>query len=174
MVEIRRALAKDARALARIGIRVWEDFVESCNVDVDHVREHVHGVYHDGAQCEWDTILVAVVGDSAIGWIAREQKDFRVSFLAIDPDHEKMGAATGLLSGLEEIISTDGFDCAEVELHSRNTKTVSFFLENGYQIVSREMKYSTTLLESTEKLTMRKDLAESETLATSAATMETS
>ncbi len=174
MVEIRKALSKDARALARIGIRVWEEFVESWNVDVDDVREHVHAVYHDGTQCEWDTILVAAVEGAVIGWIAREQKDSRVSFLAIDPDHEKKGAATGLLAGLEAIIVNDGFDHAVVELHSRNAKTVSFFRENGYEIVSREMKYSTTLLDTTEKLTMRKDLAASEPVATSAARMEAS
>lgn len=157
MIEVRKALAKDAKVIARIGIRVWEDFVSSWGVDVDHLREHVHAVYHDGTNCPLDTMLVAQIGDTIVGWIAREERDFRVSFLNIDPDHENKGIATLLLAGLEDVIKGDGFSHAQVELHIRSTKAISFFKENGYRVMAREMKYSTTLLDSAEKLIMRKD-----------------
>lgn len=159
MINIRKAQEQDGNAIACIGIRVWEDFVSRLDIDVDHLREHVHGVYHDGSGCEWATSMVALVNEQVVGWIAREERNFRVSYLNVDPDHEKQGIATELLAGLEKVIREDGFDHVEVELHSSSVEAVSFFRENGYRVVSREMKYSATLLDSAEKLIMRKNFS---------------
>jgi ribosomal protein S18 acetylase RimI-like enzyme len=161
MIEIRRALAKDSQAIAQIGIRVWEEFVSSWNKDVDHIREHIHGVFRDGSDSYWDRILVATLDGAVVGWISREELDFRVSYLCVDPDHGDKGVATALLRALEKQIRSEGFSHAEMDFHARSTSAIAFF-----------MKYSATLLDSTEKLTMRKDFTEFEEADTTVTAME--
>ena len=72
------------------------------------------------------------------------------------------GIATRLLLALEKQVRAEGFSHAEMEFHARSASAIAFFKENGYRMVSKAMKYSATLLDSTEKLTMRKDFAEFE------------
>ena len=157
MIEIRSAAEIDADRIAEIGIKVWEGFVASCGEDVDHIREHVHGTFHDGSLGYWNTALIACIGDVVVGYGSREDMDFRVSYLYVDPDYGKKGVATALLVALERDIRNDGFGHAEVIAHARDIQAISFYRSNGYSVVSNEVRYSSTLVQDIEKVTMRKD-----------------
>ncbi|MEM6461368.1 MAG: GNAT family N-acetyltransferase [Pseudomonadota bacterium] len=158
MIEVRKAVAEDAEQIAAIGIRLWERAVPHWGEDIDPLREQVHGIYRDASKDYWNTALVAVSNTVILGWVFREDMDFRVAFLNVDPDCCQRGVATALLNAVEAEIKNDGFDFAEIDLHARNRTGISFFEKSGYIVEARSTKYSTTLLKDIEKVTMRKCL----------------
>ncbi|MEX3009150.1 GNAT family N-acetyltransferase [Hoeflea sp. TYP-13] len=159
MIEIRQALAKESRQLAHIGILAWEDAVRNWDGDASKVRENAHAAYHDFTTKCWDRIVTALMQGTIVGWGAREALDFRISDLWINPEHYRKGVGTVLLKSLEEGAVQAGFDHTELETLARNTNAIEFYKRFGYRVTSLSVKYSPSLQQDIEKVTMRKELS---------------
>ncbi|WP_419913343.1 GNAT family N-acetyltransferase [Hoeflea sp.] len=160
MIEIRDALAQDARQLALIGIRSWEAAITSWGENSAKIRDNAHAAYRDFTANYWDRIVVAQARGSILGWGARENFDHRISDLWIDPQHHRRGVGTVLLNALENGVAAAGYEFAELETHARNTNAISFYEHFGYRVTSFSVKYSTSLQQDIEKVTMRKEIGD--------------
>ena len=159
MIEIREARQQDSRHLALIGIRSWEAAVVSWGEDVDRIRENAHAAYRDFTSNYWDRIILVQSRGTIMGWGARENLDHRISDLWIDPEYHRQGAGAVLLAALEQSIQSTGYDHVELETHARNANAIGFFEHLGYRVTSFSVKYSTSLQQDIEKVTMRNDFS---------------
>ncbi|WP_169054095.1 GNAT family N-acetyltransferase [Nitratireductor sp. XY-223] len=159
MIEIRDALAQDARQLALIGIRSWEAAITSWGENAAKIRDNAHAAYRDFTINYWDRILLAQFRGAVLGWGARENLDHRISDLWIDPQHHRKGVGTALLNALERGVATAGYEFSELETHARNTGAIAFYEHFGYRVTSFSVRYSSSLQQDIEKVTMRKDFA---------------
>ncbi|MCP4317169.1 MAG: GNAT family N-acetyltransferase [Hyphomicrobiales bacterium] len=159
MIEIRNAVAQDAQQIARVGILAWENIIASCGGDIAKIRDNAHATYQDFSANYWDRILIACVNGAIVGWGAREELVFKISYLWIDPEHHRKSVGTALLEALERDVEADGFGYVELETHARSASAIAFFKNSGYRIISNSLKYSTSLQQDIEKVTMRKELA---------------
>lgn len=159
MIEIRDALAQDSRQLALIGIRSWEAAITSWGENAAKIRDNAHAAYRDFTANYWDRIVLAQSRGSVLGWGARENLDHRISDLWIDPLHHRKGVGTVLLNALEEAVAAAGYAFTELETHARNTSAIAFYEHSGYRVTSFSVRYSSSLQQDIEKVTMRKDFS---------------
>ncbi|MCY6380640.1 GNAT family N-acetyltransferase [Hoeflea prorocentri] len=159
MIEIREARPQDSRPLTHIGIRSWEAAVVSWGEDIDRIRENAHAAYRDFTSNYWDRILLAHSRGTIMGWGARENLDHQISDLWIDPEYHRKGAGAVLLAAMEQSVQSAGYDRVELETHARNANAIAFYKHLGYRVTSFSVKYSTSLQQDIEKVTMCKEFS---------------
>lgn len=107
-----------------------------------------------------DTILVAANDGLAVGWGAREQRDNLVSDLWVSPEWQGKGVGQALLGALEAQIADAGYGVAELETLAANAGAIRFYERQGFVIVWRREKFSSTLGYAIDKVGMNKRLGD--------------
>jgi predicted N-acetyltransferase YhbS len=89
--------------------------------------------------------LVATAGDTIVGMVTLTEASFdfdtgQISWLAIDPDHQRQGIGSTLVTSAEEKIAQNGW--AKIILASEPER-VSFFENLGYAVLEKIDEEST-------------------------------
>jgi ribosomal-protein-alanine N-acetyltransferase len=156
MIEIRDAISRDSAHLALVGIRSWESAVTGWGANTAELRINAHAAYRDFCVNHWDKIMLAHNGGTIVGWGAREKLDEFITDLWVDPDHQGEGAGKLLLAALEQDMLAAGYKHAELETHVKNTPAIGFYEYSGYRVVSLSVKYSESLQQDIQIVSMRK------------------
>ena len=85
-------------------------------------------------ESSWLTINVVEQQGTVAGWAARERLDELISDFWIDPQFQRRGLGTLLLTEIEAEIVHQGLESARVETHAQNIEAVGFFEKHGYTV----------------------------------------
>jgi ribosomal-protein-alanine N-acetyltransferase len=154
MVVIRRAIETDIAAIAAVGSRAWASNIFSFEPELPGMRTHVEKAFREFAESSWTTVLVAEVGNSIVGWGARDENNDYISDLWVEPAVQGQGVGSTLLRAMKTAIDEAGYPRARISTHARNVRAVKLYEHEGFAVVERGPEWSTSLERMIDKVKM--------------------
>lgn len=155
--EIRSARSKDIPQIGAVGLASWErgirPHVPQCEPDTIDVSS-----FTDFASACLDQIVVAVMDDRVVGFIATEHGDNCITDLWIDPSCESQGFGSALIEEAEQRISARGYHTAEISVLLQNERALGLYRHMKYEEVDRETKFHEVLKCEISSIRLRKHL----------------
>jgi ribosomal-protein-alanine N-acetyltransferase len=103
----------------------------------------------------FDRCLVAKLRGFPVGWLGRSEEPGFITDLWINPNYWGAGAATALVSTAKTEAAAAGCLSLTLETASENTRAVSFYQHQGFQIVWTAGKYDNFVGQKIEKIGMQ-------------------
>jgi ribosomal protein S18 acetylase RimI-like enzyme len=118
------------------------------SAEIDVAMELINIVLEDESQKDYQIYCMVDDQDQAIGYICygltpMTRGTFDLYWIAVDPDFQKRGVGSKLLSFLEEVVKAEGgrMILADTSTIPQYEKTQKFYLKNGFQEVARIQDY---------------------------------
>jgi ribosomal protein S18 acetylase RimI-like enzyme len=118
------------------------------SVEIDVAMELINIVLEDESQKDYQIYCMVDDQDQVIGYICygltpMTRGTFDLYWIAVDPDFQKKGVGSKLLSFLEEVVKAEGgrMILADTSTIPQYEKTQKFYLKNGFQEVARIPDY---------------------------------
>ena len=135
-VIIRKAVASEVETLADIGFVAWErdlrPFLSGVAASRENERRRLSKAVHELL----DRTIVADVDGVAVGWCARQRGRAYIPFLFVTPLLQNRGIGTLLLRRMESMLELEGADRVQLDTLADNVRAVSFYQQQGYQILA--------------------------------------
>jgi len=135
-VIIRKAVASEVETLADIGFVAWErdlrPFLSGVAASRENERRRLSNAVHELL----DRTIVADVDGVAVGWCARQRGRAYIPFLFVTPLLQNRGIGTLLLRRMESMLELEGADRVQLDTLADNVRAVSFYQQQGYQILA--------------------------------------
>ncbi len=135
-VIIRKAVASEVETLADIGFVAWErdlrPFLSGVAASRENERRRLSNAVHELL----DRTIVADVDGVAVGWCARQRGRPYIPFLFVTPLLQNRGIGTLLLRRMESMLELEGADRVQLDTLADNVRAVSFYQQQGYQILA--------------------------------------
>ena len=143
-MKIRQLFEKDRATLLSMLIKT-RSFTSA---EIDVAMELIDIVLKDRVQKDYRIECMVNDQDLVVGYICygptpMAQGTFDLYWVAVDPDYQKQGAGSKLLSFLEEVVKARGgrMILADTSTIPDFEKTQKFYLKNGFQEVARIPDY---------------------------------
>ena len=143
-MKIRPMVEKDRASLLSMLIKT-RSFTSA---EIDVAMELIDIVLKDQIQKDYQIYCMVDDRDQAIGYICygltpMTRGTFDLYWIAVDPDFQKRGVGSKLLSFLEEVVKAEGgrMILADTSTIPQYEKTQKFYLKNGFQEVARIQDY---------------------------------
>ena len=157
VLTIRRAKAKDAKSLAKIGHDAWQKGIGAHLPR--NVRDNIGpNVFEEFASNHPDQITLAEDENGVLGFAATEHGGNHVTDLWVDPSHQGQGIGSQLMRQMEQRARDRGYESVELEVLTSNTRALSLYKYLGYREISRGMTMDPVLELPLHKTKMKKSL----------------
>jgi ribosomal protein S18 acetylase RimI-like enzyme len=144
MMGLRPLVEKDRAGLLSMLIRTRA----FTSAEIDVAMELIDSVLKDPAQKDYQIHCLVDDQDQPIGYLCygptpMTEGTFDVYWIAVDPDFQKNGAGSRLLSFLEEVVRArkGRMILADTSTVPQYEKTQRFYVKNGFQEVARVPDY---------------------------------
>ncbi len=158
MVVIRRATEADITAIAAVGSSAWASNIFSFEPELPGMRMHVEKAFREFARSSYNTVLVAQLEQTVLGWGAREENNDYISDLWVDPTVQGQGVGSSLLREMMAAIQHAGYLKARISTHARNIGAIRLYQREGFNIVEQGPEWSTSLEREIDKVQMLAEL----------------
>jgi ribosomal protein S18 acetylase RimI-like enzyme len=143
-MEIRPLFEKDRAGL----LSMLNKTLAFTSAEIDVAMELINIVLKDESQKDYQVYCMVNDQDQVIGYICygltpMTRGTFDLYWIAVDPDFQKKGVGSKLLSFLEEVVKAEGgrMILADTSTIPQYEKTQKFYLKNGFQEVARIPDY---------------------------------
>lgn len=143
-MEIRPLFEKDRAGL----LSMLNKTLAFTSAEIDVAMELINIVLKDESQKDYQVYCMVDDQDQVIGYICygltpMTRGTFDLYWIAVDPDFQKRGVGSKLLSFLEEIVKAEGgrMILADTSTIPQYEKTQKFYLKNGFQEVAKIPDY---------------------------------
>ena len=144
LMKIRSLFEKDRAGL----LSMLNKTLAFTSAEIDVAMELINIVLEDESQKDYQIYCMVDDRDQAIGYICygltpMTRGTFDLYWIAVDPDFQKRGVGSKLLSFLEEVVKAEGgrMILADTSTIPQYEKTQRFYLKNGFQEVARIQDY---------------------------------
>ncbi|KJF68649.1 MULTISPECIES: GNAT family N-acetyltransferase [Rhizobium] len=161
MIVIRNAHEQEAKVLAAIGLRAWRQATMALGITTP-LYDNAASAFSNFTRSSWLAIRVAEFGGAVAGWAAREHFNEAISDFWIDPDFQRRGIGSLLLTDVEQQILQRGFETIRLETHAQNEPAVAFFRHHGYSVRWLSVSYAPKLDRDVQSVGLQKQLVEVE------------
>ena len=152
-ITLRRAIESDARALAELGRRTFEETFAPDNTPED-MHDYVSKTYGEAHQLKeirdpTRRIEIAWLGDSAIGYLhlrigeidpsVKTERPIELLRIYVDSNWHGKGVAGKLMQRSLEIASCEGFKSIWLGVWEHNLRAQKFYRKFGFEIVGNHI-----------------------------------
>jgi [ribosomal protein S18]-alanine N-acetyltransferase len=135
-LSIRKAIPAEIETLADIAFVAWErdllPFLTGAAASRHAEKQRLTMAVREGLE----RIIVAEVGDVAVGWCQRVRGRAYVPFLFVTPLLQNQGVGSALLRRMESILELQGHERIQLDTLADNVRAVNFYQHQGYQILA--------------------------------------
>ena len=135
-IVIRKAESEDARRLADIAYRAWENGILPLLTERPGMREAEQKRLAQVVSETLGRISVAEVDGVVVAWCSRAAKRAYIPFLFVMPELQGNGLGSMLLRRVETILELEGADRVQLETPADNVLAVRFYEKQGYRILA--------------------------------------
>ena len=155
--KIRPAHSSDASQIGDVGFAAWLRGIG------EHVSSEAHTricseTFASFARNNSSQIFVAEHAGCIVGFAATEDGDNCISDLWVSPNFEGRGAGSSLIAAMENVIAKRGYDTAEVEVLTANSRAHRLYRHLGYQTVWQGFRDDEVLMIQLHKTILAKEL----------------
>ncbi|MDO9415881.1 GNAT family N-acetyltransferase [Pararhizobium sp.] len=151
---IRTMQGFEAGAVARIGFAAWMANRTHADWFLEDVEQRVEASFADFARKPDAEVLVAVAGDTILGWGARDSREHPgdrsrswnyLSDLWVLPEWQGKGIGSALVAELLARMRADGLEVATIETDHANAQALALYQRLGFTEIGRGKSFSPSL-----------------------------
>ncbi|MDP2781166.1 GNAT family N-acetyltransferase [Devosia sp.] len=135
-ITIRKAEGADARRLAEIAYRAWEQGILPLLTARPGLRDAERYRLSQVVAETLSRIIVAEVDGIVVGWCSRASRRAYIPYLFVMPELQRNGIGSMLLRRMESMLELGGAERVYLETPADNVPAVQFYEKQGYRILA--------------------------------------